>query len=55
MTIIDIDVNPNLEDFKLKEVDEQGTSSLKEAADKQNLVYYFVTPIHKKEVSNYIL
>jgi hypothetical protein len=51
LTIIDIDaVNSNLEDFKLKEVDEQGTSNLKEAADKQNLVYYFVTPIHKKKL-----
>ncbi len=51
LTIIDVDaVNSNLEDFKLKEVDEQGISNLKDAGDKQNLVYYFVTPIHKKKM-----
>ena len=51
LTIIDVDaINSNLEDFKLKEVDEQGISNLKDAGDKQNLVYYFVTPIHKKKL-----
>ena len=51
LTIIDIDaVNSNLEDFKLKDIEEQGISSLKEIDDKQNLVYYFVAPIHKKKI-----
>jgi hypothetical protein len=51
LTIIDIDaINSNLEDFKLKEFDEQGASALKEIDGKQNLVYYFVTPIHKKKL-----
>ena len=51
LTIIDVDaINSNLEDFKLKEVEEQGTSAFKEIDGKQNLVYYFVTPIHKKKL-----
>lgn len=51
LTIIDIDaVNSNLEDFKLKDVDEEGISGLKEVGDRQNLVYYFVTPIYKKKL-----
>ena len=51
LTIIDVDaINSNLEDFKLKDIEEQGISSLKEIDDKQNLVYYFVAPIHKKKI-----
>ena len=51
LTIIDIDaINSNLEDFKLKDIAEQGVSNLKEYNEKQNLVYYFVTPIYKKKM-----
>ena len=51
MTIIDVDaINSNLEDFKLKDIEEQGASALKEVDETQNLVYYFVTPIYKKKI-----
>ncbi len=51
LTIIDVDaINSNLEDFKLKDIEEQAASSLKEVDEKQNLVYYFVTPIYKKKI-----
>lgn len=51
LTIIDIDaINSNLEDFSLQNIDEQGVSSLKEGDKGQNLVYYFVTPVHQKKL-----
>jgi len=51
LTIIDLDgTNSNLEDFKLKNVDEQGISSLKDVDSVQNLVFYFVTPVHQKNL-----
>lgn len=51
LTIIDIDAqNSNLEDFKLKNIDEQGVSNIKEWENIQNLVYYFVTPIYQKNL-----
>lgn len=51
LTIIDIDaINSNLENFKLKNVEEQGVSNIKEWEDIQNLVYYFVTPIYQKNL-----
>ena len=51
LTIVDIDaINSNLEDFKIKDVEEQGVSAIKENNEKQNLVYYFVTPIYKKKI-----
>jgi hypothetical protein len=51
LTIIDVDaINSNLEDFKLKDIEEQGASALKEVDETQNLVYYFVTPIYKKKI-----
>jgi len=51
LTIIDVDAsNSNLEDFKLAGVDEQGISNIKDDGNKQNLVYYFVTPIYDKKV-----
>lgn len=51
LTIIDIDaINSNLEDFKLKSVEEQGVSAIKETGNTQNLVYYFVTPIYQKNL-----
>ena len=51
LTIVDIDaINSNLEDFKIKDVEEQGVSAIKENDEKQNLVYYFVTPIYKKKI-----
>jgi hypothetical protein len=55
LTIIDIDaVNSNLEDFKLDGISEQGISNLKDSYPNQNLIYYFVTPVHnKKEVFTY--
>ena len=51
LTIIDVDaVNSNLEDFKIKDIVEQGISNIKDYEEKENLVYYFVTPIYKKKV-----
>ena len=51
LTIIDIDgLNSNLEDFKLKNIEEQGVSAIKEIGGTQNLVYYFVTPIYQKNL-----
>jgi hypothetical protein len=51
LTIIDIDAqNSNLEDFKLQGITEQGVSAIKEEDGKQNLVFYFVTPIYEKKV-----
>ncbi|NCB10044.1 MAG: SH3 domain-containing protein [Erysipelotrichia bacterium] len=51
LTIIDIDgINSNLEDFKLKNIAEQGVSAIKELDATQNLVYYFVTPIYQKNL-----
>jgi hypothetical protein len=51
LTIIDVDAqNANLEDFKLQGITEQGISNIKDDGDKQNLVYYFVTPIYEKRV-----
>lgn len=51
LTIVDIDaLNSNLEDFKLQGISEQGISNIKDEDNKQNLVYYFVTPIYEKKV-----
>jgi uncharacterized membrane protein len=51
LTIIDVDaLNSNLEDFKLHGIEEQGISNIKDDGNKQNLVYYFVTPIFEKKV-----
>ena len=51
LTIIDIDAeNSNLEDFKLQGITEQGISAIKDENGKQNLVFYFVTPIYEKKV-----
>jgi len=48
---IDVDaLNSNLEDFKLQGITEQGISNIKDEGNKQNLVYYFVTPIYEKKV-----
>ena len=50
LTIIDVDaINSNLEDFKLKDVEEQGISNIKENNEKQNLVYYFVLQYTKRK------
>ncbi|MGM0519249.1 MAG: hypothetical protein ACQERD_06380 [Campylobacterota bacterium] len=52
LTIIDLDATQsNLEDFNLKEIEEQGIYKLNRDKLKQNLVYYFVTPVHEKKVS----
>jgi len=51
LTIIDIEaVGSNLEDFKLKGIEEQGISKIKDENSNQNLIYYFVMPVHKKKV-----
>lgn len=51
LTIIDIDAkNSNLEDFNLQNIEEQGISNIKETSTGQNLVYYFVTPVHQKKL-----
>lgn len=51
LTIIDIDaIGSNLEDFNLKGIEEQGVSSIKDEYPNQNLIYYFVMPVHKKKV-----
>ena len=51
LTIIDIDaIGSNLENFNLTGIKEQGTSSLKDDFPNQNLIYYFVMPVHKKKV-----
>ncbi len=51
LTIIDIDAqNSNLEDFKLQGIKEQGISKFITKEDKENLIYYFVTPVHTKKV-----
>ncbi|MDD2886655.1 MAG: hypothetical protein PHY66_02545 [Aliarcobacter sp.] len=51
LTIIDVDaINSNLEDFKLKDIEDQAISSIKDYNEKENLVYYFVTPIYKKKL-----
>ncbi|AXK48175.1 hypothetical protein CRU87_01280 [Aliarcobacter trophiarum LMG 25534] len=51
LTIIDLDaINSNLSDFKLKNVEEQGLSSIKEWENIENMVYYFVTPIFQKNL-----
>lgn len=51
LTIIDIDaLNSNVENFKLKNIEEQGISAIKDMGATQNLVYYFVTPIYQKNL-----
>ena len=51
LTIIDVDaINSNLSDFKLKDIEDQAISSIKDYNEKENLVYYFVTPIYKKKL-----
>ncbi len=51
LTIIDIDaIDSNLEDFSLDNIEEQGVSNIKDEFPKQNLIYYFVMPVHKKKV-----
>jgi len=52
LTLVDIDAyNSNLENFKIKGIEEQGISKLNdEDRPYQNLVYYFVTPVFEKKV-----
>ena len=51
LTIIDIDaINSNLEDFNLKGIEEQGVSQIKDEYPNQNMIYYFVMPVHKKKI-----
>ena len=41
-----------MEDFNLDNVVEQGVSNIKEWENIQNLVYYFVTPIYDKNITD---
>lgn len=51
LTIIDIDaIGSNLENFTLQGIEEQGVSKLTDNYPEQNLIYYFVMPVHKKKV-----
>jgi hypothetical protein len=42
--------NSNLEDIYLSNYEEQGTSSLTQNQQKQNLYYYVITPLHIKQI-----
>lgn len=55
LTIVDIEAkDSNLENFKIEGLAEQGISDLKDNFSEQNLVYFFVTPVHqKKQVITY--
>lgn len=51
LTIIDIDaIGSNLENFKLNGISEQGVTKLNDNYSTQNIIYYFVMPVHKKKV-----
>ncbi len=49
LTIIEIDANKsNLEDFYLKDIEEQGITVIEDNYPDQKIIYYLVIPIHKK-------
>lgn len=51
LTVVDIEAeDSNLEDFYIQEINEQGISKLKDDYKTQNLIYYFVTPVHQKKL-----
>ena len=51
ITIMDINANEsNLEDFYIKNVKEQGVSSIDDKYPEQNLLYYLVLPVHTKKI-----
>ncbi len=51
LTIVDIDgIDSNLEDFNLKDIQDQGISKIVDNYPEQNLIYYFVMPVHKKKI-----
>ncbi len=51
LTILELRANQgNLEDFSLKNIKEQGVSSIEEDGSKQVAIYYAIIPIHKKQI-----
>jgi hypothetical protein len=51
LTIIDIEAkNSNLEDFYLKDIEDQGITLLEDNYPNQHLIYYSVIPIHRKTI-----
>lgn len=51
LTIIDINANKsNLEDFYLKNIDDQGITVIEDNYPEQKIIYYLVIPIHKKSI-----
>lgn len=51
ITIIDLEANDsNLEDFNIKDIVEQGISSLNKSYELQKMLYYLVIPVHKKVI-----
>jgi len=51
ITIMDINATEsNLEDFYIKDVEEQGISKIDDKYPEQNLLYYLVLPVHTKKL-----
>jgi len=51
ITIMDINATEsNLEDFYIKDVEEQGISKIDDNYPEQNLLYYLVLPVHTKKL-----
>ncbi|WP_375722638.1 hypothetical protein LXN10_08605 [Arcobacter sp. KX21116] len=51
ITIMDINAKEsNLEDFYIKNVKEQGVSTIDDKYPEQNLLYYLVLPVHTKKI-----
>ncbi len=51
LTIIDINaIKSNLEDFYLKNIDDQGITVIEDNYPEQKIIYYLVIPIHKKSI-----
>ncbi len=51
LTIIDIEAfNSNLEDFYLKDIEEQGITLIEDEYPFQHMIYYLVIPIQKKSI-----
>ena len=51
LTILDIEASEsNLEDFNIKNVEDQGFSLIEDDYPKQHIIYYVVIPIHKKNI-----
>ncbi len=51
LTIVDIEAkDSNLEDFFVKEMEDQGITVIEDNYPNQKIIYYFVIPIHKKTI-----